>query len=131
MVAKRRGRANNSIDPVDVAVGSHVRELRQARGISQSAFGAHLGVTFQQIQKYESGRNRVSASNLHHMASHMKVIISAFFEGLPNGPVETVKPLSGDAHVLALQFEKIEEPSVRKAVATLFNKLSSSGGADA
>ncbi|CAN7658978.1 helix-turn-helix transcriptional regulator [Rhizobium sp. LjRoot30] len=54
-VARQRGRASD-IDPVDIAVGAHIRALRQARGISQSALGAYLGVTFQQIQKYKTAR---------------------------------------------------------------------------
>ena len=55
--------------PVDVAVGARIRTIRKSRGLSQGALGAALGLTFQQVQKYERGANRVSASKLVEIAN--------------------------------------------------------------
>jgi transcriptional regulator with XRE-family HTH domain len=66
-------------DPIDVGVGLKLRQLRRVAGLSQGALGSALGVTFQQIQKYESGQNRVSASRLQQIATLLKVQPSAFF----------------------------------------------------
>ncbi|MEB2846487.1 helix-turn-helix domain-containing protein [Rhizobiales bacterium RZME27] len=70
-----------SPDPIDVTVGSNLRRFRQVAGISQSALGGALGVTFQQIQKYERGTNRVSASRLQQIADVLNVKVSDFFDG--------------------------------------------------
>lgn len=71
-------------DPVDEHVGRRIRMCRKMQGMSQEALAKHLGLTFQQIQKYERGANRVSASKLFHMAEALYTPISYFFEGLPN-----------------------------------------------
>jgi transcriptional regulator with XRE-family HTH domain len=73
-------RAVKSIQPVDRLVGRRVRMLRVSRGMSQSALGSQLGVTFQQLQKYENGSNRVSASRLHDIARILGVEVKSFFE---------------------------------------------------
>ena len=69
--------------PVDEHVGARLRQLRKAIGMSQQVLGERLGLTFQQVQKYERGTNRVSASKLHEAALVLGVSISDFFEGLP------------------------------------------------
>lgn len=67
---------------VDVHVGARVRILRRASGMSQEALAARLGLTFQQVQKYERGANRISASKLFEIAAALNVPVSSFFEGL-------------------------------------------------
>ncbi len=69
-------------DPVDVRVGARVRERRVSHGMSQAPMGGHLRLTFQQIQKYEKGANRVSASKLWGLSNLFEVPIEWFFEGL-------------------------------------------------
>lgn len=69
--------------PVDVHVGRRLREARLARGVTQEKLGALAEITFQQIQKYESGRNRISASKLYEFALVLFVDVSFFFDGLP------------------------------------------------
>jgi transcriptional regulator with XRE-family HTH domain len=69
--------------PVDAHVGRAVRVRRRLRGLSQQALGERIGLTFQQIQKYESGANRISASALHAIAGALEVPVASFFEGLP------------------------------------------------
>src|ERR1700761_8110625 len=68
-------------NPVDSLVGARIRILRQRRKMSQTELGKTLGVTFQQVQKYENGRNRVSASKLHQVAIALGVSISEIFDG--------------------------------------------------
>ncbi|WP_132537135.1 helix-turn-helix transcriptional regulator [Rhizobium sp. PP-F2F-G48] len=85
-------------DPVDVHVGARLREQRLALGLSQVMLGVRLGVTFQQIQKYERGANRISAAKLHHAARALDVEMAFFFVGLPgngDGPTARLTPPNG------------------------------------
>jgi transcriptional regulator with XRE-family HTH domain len=68
---------------IDQHVGDRVRMRRKTQGMSQKKLGDALGLTFQQIQKYEKGTNRIGASRLQHIASIQQVPISFFFEGAP------------------------------------------------
>jgi transcriptional regulator with XRE-family HTH domain len=68
--------------PVEAYVGNKVREARTYNGLSQSRLGAKVGVTFQQIQKYEKGVNRIGASRLYEFSQILRVPVSYFFEGL-------------------------------------------------
>ncbi len=70
------------MNQVDVAVGQRIRALRSAQGLTQTELAQSIGVTFQQIQKYESGANRVSASRLFDLARTLQVPVSHFFDGL-------------------------------------------------
>lgn len=74
-------------DPVDLHVGRRVRSRRRSLGITQARLALGVGVTFQQVQKYERGHNRISASALYRIASLLDAEIGFFFEGLPD-PVE-------------------------------------------
>jgi transcriptional regulator with XRE-family HTH domain len=71
---------------VDRHVGSRVRMRRILNGMSQESLGEALGVTFQQVQKYEKGTNRIGASRLHQIASVLGVPIEFFYEGAPAAP---------------------------------------------
>ena len=73
----------NKPDPIDVHVGSRVRLRRTLLGMSQSKLGDKLGLTFQQIQKYERGANRIGASRLFQLSRILDVPISFFFDELP------------------------------------------------
>ena len=77
-----------AVDRTDEIVGAHIRRLRLAKGVSQETLGENIGVTFQQVQKYERGANRVSASKLYDIAKTLQVPVSFFFEGLAD-------PMSG------------------------------------
>lgn len=70
-------------DPVDVYVGQRLKQRRSLIGMSQEQMGKALGLTFQQIQKYERAANRISASRLHEMAAVLGVATSWFFDGAP------------------------------------------------
>ena len=71
--------------PVDVHVGSQLRVFRTQRDFSQTTLGKKVGLTFQQIQKYEKGTNRIGASRLHEFAVALEVPVEAFFTGLDDG----------------------------------------------
>jgi transcriptional regulator with XRE-family HTH domain len=79
-------RAADAAHPIDRHVGAQIRAHRLARGCSQERLAEAVGLTFQQIQKYERGANRVSASMLWRIARVLDSPIEAFFEGLPAGP---------------------------------------------
>ena len=74
-----------SPNPIDKHVGSRVRMRRMMLNMSQSGLGDALGITFQQVQKYEKGTNRISASRLQQVCHILQVPIPFFFEGAPAG----------------------------------------------
>ena len=71
----------NTVNPIDLYVGGRVRMRRKFLGLSQTDLGDALGLTFQQVQKYERGSNRISASKLYDTAQCLKVPVAYFFEG--------------------------------------------------
>jgi transcriptional regulator with XRE-family HTH domain len=81
-------------NPIDIHVGSRVRLRRMMLGMSQEKLGEHLGITFQQIQKYEKGTNRIGASRLQHISSVLSVPVSFFFEDAP-GPANAAAAAAG------------------------------------
>jgi len=76
-------------NPVDTHVGGRVRLRRMMQGMSQEKLGESLGITFQQIQKYEKGTNRIGASRLQHIAQVLEVPVSFFFEDAPGSSTES------------------------------------------
>ena len=86
---KRRMANKKQPNPIDIHVGSRVRLRRMMLGMSQEKLGDQLGITFQQIQKYEKGTNRIGASRLQNIARVLSVPVSFFFEDAPGGPSET------------------------------------------
>jgi transcriptional regulator with XRE-family HTH domain len=80
--------SNPTPHPVDVHVGARIRLRRKMAGASQSQVGQALGLTFQQLQKYERGSNRISASRLHDLARHLDTPAAWFFEGLAGPEVD-------------------------------------------
>ncbi len=115
--------------PVDVHVGARLRFKRMLLGISQAALGKALGLTFQQIQKYENGANRVSASRLYQTASILDVPISYFFEEIPS-EITGPDKFSADAVVIDSQATKlirayvlVQDDRVRKSIRDLVKQL--------
>lgn len=74
--------AQDAPHPVDTHVGARLRQRRHMLRMSQSELAAHLGLTFQQLQKYEKGANRISASKLYAAACKLEISMAWFFEGL-------------------------------------------------
>jgi len=86
---KRPALRSENPDPIDVHVGSRVRVRRNLIGLSQEQLGKALGLTFQQVQKYERGTNRMGSSRLFQIAQILSVPINYFFEEMPAGLLST------------------------------------------
>lgn len=122
-------------NPIDIHVGSRVRLRRNMMGMSQEKLGEALGITFQQIQKYEKGTNRVGASRLQAMSSVLGVPVSFFFEEGPKpeadgGFAEAAQSgysAEGVSTTEGLQlhraFLRISNPKVRRRVVDLVRAL--------
>jgi|AGTN01.2.fsa_nt_gi Predicted transcriptional regulators len=95
-------------NPVDLHVGSRLRLRRTLLGLSQEELGGAMGLTFQQIQKYERGANRISASRLFDLSRVLSVPVSFFFEDMPE-PVQAQTPsqISGASNI-SLHFASLE-----------------------
>ncbi len=124
-----------SPNPIDIHVGSRVRLRRMMLGMSQERLGENLGITFQQIQKYEKGSNRIGASRLQHIATILKVPVSFFFEDAPGGPEDTtgfaenshsyVVDFLSSSEGLSLNkaFVRIRDSKIRRKVVDLVQSL--------
>jgi transcriptional regulator with XRE-family HTH domain len=87
--------AKKAPNPIDKHVGSRVRMRRMMLSMSQEKLGDSLGLTFQQVQKYEKGTNRIGASRLQQISHILQVPVAFFFEGAPELPGEA--PQTGEA----------------------------------
>ena len=122
-------------NPVDMHVGSRIRLRRQLMKMSQEKLGDELGVTFQQVQKYERGANRVGASRLYRLSRVLEVPVQFFFEDLSDKPMisgmaeDDQTPIvynfiqSSDGVSLAEAFSRISDAKVRRRVLELVRTL--------
>ena len=126
---------DNGIHPVDSHVGGKIRLRRKFIGISQEDLGKSIDLTFQQVQKYERGSNRVSASKLHDIAKALNVPVQYFFEGYEavapadaprETPPETLLTTAEGAE-LAEAFPRLRNARHRRLVLDLVRALSESG----
>jgi transcriptional regulator with XRE-family HTH domain len=100
--------------PTDVHVGQRVREARLAKGMTQTDLGNALGISFQQVQKYEKGTNRVGSSRLWDICKVLDQPITFFFEGLSRGGIGDPEPaLSSRAIKLAKEIDEISDDNVK------------------
>jgi transcriptional regulator with XRE-family HTH domain len=127
-------------NPIDIHVGSRVRLRRMLLGISQEKLGERLGLTFQQVQKYEKGVNRIGASRLFDLSTVLGVPISFFYEDAPTGEAR-VQPMGGfaegppaDSNILEFlstreglelnkAFARIQDAKSRRAIIELVRAL--------
>lgn len=131
-------------NPIDIHVGSRIRLRRTMLGMSQEKLGESLGITFQQIQKYEKGTNRVGASRLQNISSVLNVPVSFFFENAPGDAGEGTSgtDTSGNSnHVvdflssseglqLNRSFLKISDTKVRRKIIELVKALAADADAE-
>jgi transcriptional regulator with XRE-family HTH domain len=118
-------------NPIDGQVGNRVRIRRMLIGMSQEKLGDLLGLTFQQVQKYEKGINRIGAGRLFEIARILDVPIDFFYDGVgppSDGVGEARAPVmefvsSTEGLQLSLAFMKIRDPKVRKRVLDLVKSL--------
>jgi len=123
MPAKKLAKKPTSLD---VAVGRNVRIWRMAKGLSQSQLASRLGVTFQQIQKYEVGANRIGTGRLVKIAAILGVPISVLFEGSDGaGQSSALLSLVADSRSfrLAHAFAAIDNPSLRLSLVNLVERV--------
>lgn len=119
--------------PVDRHVGLHIRMRRKALGISQERLAEALGLTFQQVQKYERGANRVSASKLWEIARALKTNVAYFYEGLEDEANDQARGFIGanaqeflltpEGMELAATFPKVRRPGLRRKVLDLVRAM--------
>src|SRR5579875_3810045 len=149
--ATRFGEKEGRASPIDVHVGARIRLRRTLMGMSQERLGEALGLTFQQVQKYERGVNRVGASRLFDLSRVLDVPISFFFDDMPeplagmHGTYQTTRAAGGFAESqdgfgtdemlnrretleLVRAYYRINEPSVRKRVFDLIKSMGPAEG---
>ncbi|EGP58713.1 transcriptional regulator [Agrobacterium tumefaciens F2] len=131
-------------NPIDIHVGSRIRLRRTMLGMSQEKLGESLGITFQQIQKYEKGTNRVGASRLQNISGILNVPVSFFFEDAPGDQVGGAPGMaeasssnyvvdflsSAEGLQLNRAFVKIADPKVRRRLVDLVKALAAEGDAE-
>ncbi len=136
--------AEKKSNPIDVHVGSRVRMRRLLIGLSQEKLGKRMGLTFQQIQKYEKGVNRIGASRLFQLSQILEVPVQFFFEGAPVGNAAArpgmAEPDSEaflyeflntrDGLELNRAFVKIADAQVRRSVVDLVRSIGRAGSQD-
>ncbi len=125
--------------PVDIHVGKKLRSRRSLLGLSQDALAQKMGITFQQIQKYERGVNRIGSSRLYEFSNHLNTNVDYFFEDYDNassGLAEnknsfdsaeienSAKGNSKETLALIKAYYEIKEPKVRKRVLALVKSMS-------
>jgi transcriptional regulator with XRE-family HTH domain len=129
----KRGRAN----PIDAHVGARVRLRRTLLGMSQEKLGEAIGLTFQQVQKYERGANRIGASRLFDLSRVLDVPVSFFYDDMAEGTsvaaarglAEAQTPFEGqelgkrEILELARAFDKIKDEKVRRRILELTKSL--------
>jgi transcriptional regulator with XRE-family HTH domain len=125
-----------SPNPIDTHVGGRVRMRRMMLKMSQEKLGDALGLTFQQVQKYEKGTNRVGASRLQHLCHILQVPVSFFFEGLPPAPDARSKMdvapspdyvtdflATADGLALIKAFTRIKDAKLRRRIVDLVEQI--------
>jgi transcriptional regulator with XRE-family HTH domain len=130
--------AKKAPNPTDKHVGSRVRMRRMMLGMSQEKLGNSLGLTFQQVQKYEKGTNRIGASRLQQIAHILQVPVSFFFEGAPSvvasaktdGMSEAPSPAyvsdflaTSDGLALTKAFMRIADSKLRRRIVELVEQI--------
>lgn len=130
--------AKKAPNPTDKHVGARVRMRRMMLGMSQEKLGDALGLTFQQVQKYEKGANRIGASRLQQIAHILQVPVSFFFEGAPSSPgqqqvdgmAEAPSPAyvsdflaTSDGLALTKAFMRIKDPKLRRRIVDLVEQM--------
>jgi transcriptional regulator with XRE-family HTH domain len=133
--------ANKQPNAFDVHIGKRIRTARILIGMSQERLGSLLGVTFQQIQKYERGFNRIGAGRLYDVAAFLNVPISFFYQDLEHTALEQPRPAaepsavkrflaSGEGLELALAFQRIKDAKVRRRMLHLMRSLAAEPDGD-
>ena len=115
---------------IDVAVGARIKNLRLRNKLSQTALGKQINVTFQQIQKYESGTNRVSAGNLAQLAKFFGVPVAAFYSEVPPSDAKPTKrsrigasAADTNANRLVKAFQALKDKTLKATIVQLTEEM--------
>ncbi len=124
-------------NPIDKHVGGRVRMRRMMLGMSQEKLGDALGLTFQQVQKYEKGTNRMGASRLQHIADILQVPVTFFFDGAPGQPnADGSAPsptfvfeflATSDGFALTRAFTRLPNSKLRRSIVALVKEIAGDG----
>lgn len=121
-------RPRATLHPIDRAIGLRIRLAREQRGLTQTQLGQVLGVTYQQVQKYERGANRISSSSLVKLASTLGTSVASLTGEGPSGASASTQALELMAHPLAAQllaaYAAVELPEDRSLILRLAEALS-------
>ena len=125
---KRRTVTVDGPDPIDQHVGGQLRLRRAQAGMTQTELGAKVGLSFQAVQKYETGENRISASRLYQLARILEVPMSYFFDGLDqNGRSEEVAGAADltrkEASMVLGAYYGIKDPRLRSALLLIMSRI--------
>ncbi len=115
-------------DAVDKLVGRNIRVFRLSKGLSQTQLAEHLGVTFQQVQKYEKGTNRVGSGRLLQISSKLGVKITDFFEGSDRLHQTSRRSVfdqlaEPESFRLVQAFSEIDRPDIRRSLVRLVEQI--------
>ncbi len=120
----RRSVIEHGPHPVDLHVGGRLKQIRGLRGLSQTNLADSVGLTFQQIQKYENGANRISASRLWEFAERLNVPISFFYDGLDDARDNIELEVDRMALELVRALQSIKDDEVRRRLYELAKMVS-------
>ena len=109
--------------PVDIHVGKRIKEIRTIRGLTQSNVADHLGISFQQLQKYETGANRVSASRMFELSKLLNITPSFFFEGLEGQNYDSMPPMDMETARIASALSRIKNKKLKNRINTLISEI--------
>jgi len=109
--------------PVDIHVGKRIKEIRTIRGLTQSNVADHLGISFQQLQKYETGANRVSASRMFELSKLLNITPSFFFEGLEGQNYDSMPPMDMETARIASALSSIKNKKLKNRINTLISEI--------
>ncbi len=109
--------------PVDIHVGKRIKEIRTIRGLTQSNVADHLGISFQQLQKYETGANRVSASRMFELSKLLDITPSFFFEGLEGQNYDSMPPMDMETARIASALSRIKNKKLKNRINTLISEI--------
>ena len=127
---RRRTVREHGPDPVDVHVGKRLRQARLLAGLSQEELGNGIGVSFQAVQKYEQGENRLSASRLFRAATLLKQPVSYFFDALASdAPPEEATGFKRDEIDLVRHYRMIGSDEVRENLLQVARRVGELGSA--
>lgn len=110
-------------DDVDVQVGKNLRAFRRLTGMSQEELSTKVGITFQQIQKYESGTNRISASRMYKLATVLKINVTDFYRGLEDNGEKDMLSLDKETLELISVYQQVTDEKLRKSILSVLKKL--------